>query len=825
LINAINQANNSPEPAVINLGYCIYTLTDVHNTISLVGLDIHNGLPAITSEITIYGNSAVIRIEPASGEPDFGHFYVAGAGNLALYDLILQYGYRPMGGAVLNQGGDFFASGVDFLNNAAVRDGANIPALGGAIFSDGGRVRVTDNSNFMDNVAGHYTDGGGNLGGGIYIKNGSLSVIDSTFFSNSAYGDGGAIYSLKSGSYSGGGAITIEGTNFVENYALDLGGGIVLVNETGGVYLTNSVFEFNKSRDAGGALYSEDSDLSVVYTDFSSNSGHYGGAIYTKRSAEGVLSKTSIELSNLNSNSAEYKGGAIFSENSDLTVDNCTLYQNQARSCGGIQNGGEPEVDVGSNAFQTAPRISSISEIRTTTFSNNSATMAYDYDADGGGLCHVMGELLISGSVFQENIARDFGGGLMVVDELEMIDTLVDSNSASNGGGMAIGGALAIDETYPDFNVDITSSNFESNRAYSCSPTSCGFGGGLLISVRGTTTINKSTFFLNRSDLYGGGIYQRLGDLYLTNSTLSSNRGIGGGIFTTGGYGVNTGLNHVTVAFSNGGGIDMSGTVYLSVYKSLFHQNSQDGDVDLSAYAILSGAGNVIEDGPSALGTTFPAGSPMIGPLTGSTHPILPGSPLIDFLSSCGEPDDQRTVIRPQGAGCEPGAYEYNGEDDIQANIPDIPQLELDLDEPSDNCEPFAGLVSDVYTLGLPGETMNLPVVLRVDGEIPGWDPETMEVSPLYQFNATLGDLQSSNCSPQGYPDRLICMFHIPDHAPGMALDFALNWNDCDDPVFTYPLVSIPQPTTICHVDLEQEECEAVGGAYLDLDDPYCLCP
>jgi hypothetical protein len=280
----------------------------------------------------------------------------------------------------------------------------------------------------------------------------------------------------------------------------------------------------------------------------------------------------------------------------------------------------------------------------------------------------------------------------------------------------------------------------------------------------------------------------------------------------------------VTVANSHNNGIITLENVNLSVYKSLF-QNNVGGDADLSPNTFLNAAGNVISSGPQALGTIFPTGNPLIGPLVGSTHPVLPGSPLIDFLSSCGEPDDQRTVIRPQGAGCEPGAYEYNGEDDIRADIPDIFQFELDLEESSDNCQPFAGMAYDVYTLGLPGATMNLPVVLRLDGEVPGWDPEIKELTPLYQFSASLGDLQSSNCDPQGYADRLICMFQIPTHAPGMALDFTLYLNDCGDPVFTYPLVSIPQPTVVCRAELGEEACEAAGGAYLDLDDPYCLCP
>ena len=50
-----------------------------------------------------------------------------------------------------------------------------------------------------------------------------------------------------------------------------------------------------------------------------------------------------------------------------------------------------------------------------------------------------------------------------------------------------------------------------------------------------------------------------------------------------------------------------------------------------------------------------------IGPLSANggptlTVPLLPGSPAIDHASGC-PPTDQRGVSRPQGAGCDSGAF------------------------------------------------------------------------------------------------------------------------------------------------------------------------
>jgi hypothetical protein len=67
----------------------------------------------------------------------------------------------------------------------------------------------------------------------------------------------------------------------------------------------------------------------------------------------------------------------------------------------------------------------------------------------------------------------------------------------------------------------------------------------------------------------------------------------------------------------------------------------------------------------------------MLGPLADNggrteTHALLPGSPAIDAIAEAdcidlaGSPvaEDQRGVDRPQGAGCDIGAFERSGEDE-----------------------------------------------------------------------------------------------------------------------------------------------------------------
>ena len=69
-----------------------------------------------------------------------------------------------------------------------------------------------------------------------------------------------------------------------------------------------------------------------------------------------------------------------------------------------------------------------------------------------------------------------------------------------------------------------------------------------------------------------------------------------------------------------------------------------------------------------------------------------------------------------------------------------------------------------------------------------------------------------------------------------MALDFKLYLNECEDPVYLQPLLSIPEPKAgddpgdpglICTKDLKDLECSAAGGKMSPgtTTAPICVCP
>jgi len=825
LIGHINQANSTAGPDVINLyPNCVYTLTQVDNSVMVGSTKVYNGLPAITSEITIQGNNATIEIQKDPGEPRFGHFYVDPSGDLELYDLTLKNGLRQLGGAVIVFEGDFFASSTYFVENGVGPMDMNniIPGRGGAIYNESGRVRIINNSIFLRNYASQPSSQGGDLGGAIYSKNGVLTVYSSTFDANSSNGSGGAIYAEKDLSDTSGGLVIIDDSYFISNRAVRDGGAISLINEANGVIITRSAFSFNQADGSGGAIFSEASDLTASFGTFEINTAALGGAIFSKRPAEGDLSSLTSKRSTYNHNTASEIGGAIFSENSDLEIEDSNFNDNTANSCGAIRNGGSPSLDIIAGDLETAPRITSSTQIIDGMISRNAALQSH-----GGAICHVMGDLSIQGTLFTENQAVSMGGALLLLDTNQLSGIYASGNTAERGGGIAIG--------YPEnytpnstwglvnitVNTTITGSTFNYNQAIFR-------GGGIWSDHYGPTSISNSTFAGNASH-FGGGMSKYRGDLYIANSTFSGNTAWrGGGLMAMGSSDVD--ITHTTFSnnmatepddtevnfYSNwgGGAVNLEGRA--SVENSLFVDN-------LPVNCQLRNGMNYSHSGvystDNTCGGTVET-NPMIGLLLlngggTATHSLLPGSPLIDVLSGCaGVTEDQRGITRPQGANCDPGSYEFDPNDPPEPPLP--PPLPGDPpDDSSSNCDPFENMDISVLVLNVPADTLVLPLYFRFPVDLPA-QPE---------FRALLGEFESDNCGLQGFPDRLYCMFSLPPEALGLALDLKLFVGDCVDPAYLQSGVSIPLPK--CNADLGEAACKVAGGTMSSsrTTAPYCICP
>jgi cysteine-rich repeat protein len=245
LITAINTANSNGVPDLINLTEGgTYTLSNVNNIDSIGD---SNGLPLITSPITVEGNGATIERDSAA--PAFRFFHVAATGQLTLRDVTLRNGYARLGGAVFNYGGILHIVGSTVSGNTAYNHGGGIRDFngmliltnstvsgntaiqtGGGIYPNSSTVTIT-NSTVSGNTAGP-----SNPGGGIYNYDSTLRITNSTVSGNTAGSYGGGIYFWDSYPYDT--EVTITNSTVTGNTSGSYGGGIYLFRT---VALSNSL--------------------------------------------------------------------------------------------------------------------------------------------------------------------------------------------------------------------------------------------------------------------------------------------------------------------------------------------------------------------------------------------------------------------------------------------------------------------------------------------------------------------------------------------------------------------------------------------------------
>jgi hypothetical protein len=202
-------------------------------------------------------------------------------------------------------------------------------------------------------------------------------------------------------------------------------------------------------------------------------------------------------------------------------------------------------------------------------------------------------------------------------------------------------------------------------------------GGGVYSFFNSTTNIVRSTISGNVSNDVGGAI-RSLGNMTITNSTLSGNTSTGwhGGAFfhTDGVMNIinSTIVNNIAPAGTTGGGFVgtfTSANATLTLINTIIAGNS-----GTQCFYAPFGSGtvtgtslghNLVSDTSCfAVASDLIVGDAQIGPLASNggptlTHALLPGSPAIDAADDASCPaTDQRGVTRPQGSHCDIGSYE-----------------------------------------------------------------------------------------------------------------------------------------------------------------------
>ena len=305
----------------------------------------------------------------------------------------------------------------------------------------------------------------------------------------------------------------------------------------------------------------------------------------------------------IENNSAQQYGGGIYTQTGTMTIVNSSIQPNTAGGYGGgiFISNGVVNFDNSVIGANTAPW--------------------------GGGLSMAQGTTTIVRSVLANNTASNgCGGGIYTQNgTLTVSHSNITMNTAGAPGSGWSGGGI-----FANMNFTLTDSIVYGNQA----------GGGAGLTVQGNGVIVNSTISGNTSTFgffFGAGIQNTACDsctITITNSTISNNTGIG---LTNERYAT---LKNVILANNSSG--NCTGTI-----------TSQGHNLDSGSTCGLSNTGDLS------------SADPLLGPLEGGTHALLPGSPAIDTGDSVGCPaTDQRGISRPQdgnGDGnstCDIGAYE-----------------------------------------------------------------------------------------------------------------------------------------------------------------------
>ncbi len=475
---------------------------------------------------------------------------------------------------------------------------------GGAIYNAG--VLTLRDMLFTSNTAP-------DSGGAVYSAYGSrLWVYTSEFYHNTAGNEGGALYVYFNNTVA-----VVTGSIFMNNSAQNGG---AITSQEAVLTVTHSRIAANTSTNNGGGLYFYEGRVALVECDLTHNWANYGSGFY------GFGSTVALTHTRVLSNTANGYGGAGVSDKGRLTIAHSVI-------------GGNTSADLAGGLLLSAGRAT----ISDSTLRDNRTDPVIG--RMGGALYNTNGNVLtITHSVFTGNQARTNGGGIYnATAPLTIQASDLSSNTANEGGALYSYNAL----------LKVSDSAFYSNTATTN-------GGGLRL-AGGNTTIAASVVASNTA-ASGGGLYNEGGGISLANSTVSSNTATlsGGGLVNNLG---DMTLRHITLAANRapiGGRLINMGDALYAYNSILAHNVGGDCDNTTLPGVIAANVHNLIADGScneNAVGLL--TGDPRLAPLTAGVHALLPGSPAID----AGDPayclsTDQRNVGRPQGAGCDLGAFE-----------------------------------------------------------------------------------------------------------------------------------------------------------------------
>jgi predicted outer membrane repeat protein len=204
--------------------------------------------------------------------------------------------------------------GQPTLVNCVFQENGSATSMGGAIIATNARLTLKS-CRFLGNSAAHE-------GGAIYGASSDLTLTACTFEMNAASA-GGAIHHTA-------GTLTLVDCTFEGNAAQE-GGAVAFAVERAS--MTRCVFKKNWALTMGGALENGGAPLTLDQCTFLGNTAGTGGALYAARltaskTAPGFV--TTMTRCIFAGNYASGMGGALYRDQMELTILNCTFTGNRA---------------------------------------------------------------------------------------------------------------------------------------------------------------------------------------------------------------------------------------------------------------------------------------------------------------------------------------------------------------------------------------------------------------------------------------------------------------------------------------------------------------
>ncbi len=399
--------------------------------------------------------------------------------------------------------------------------------------------------------------------GFIYAGNKSDVDLNNSIIDKNTATQGGALY------LAGGSTVDLNNTQITDNAATSQGGAAYVISSTLNVN-KDSVISDNSAASAG-AIYANvdkkddgsyvESTINVTDAKIENNTAtNHGGAIYTTNSTLNINDKSVVK-----NNTAGKNGGAIYLVHTTANVSGADtkITNNSAQEHGGAfyvvyENVvvEEQEIKYGStlnitdalvsentalNGGAISARTNSTVNLSNLTLSNNSTPDAkVELDQGGGALYANNSEITLSNVNVSGNTSGYYGGAIKSIGTHITLNngTIFQENTGATGAVMHLSSSSSMDadnivitnnESTANGLVYLNGKDFNINKL-TANNNKATWNSGLLYVNAGSTKVNidNSTITDNES-VNGGAIYALNGTTTITNTTFEGNKGTSGG--------------------------------------------------------------------------------------------------------------------------------------------------------------------------------------------------------------------------------------------------------------------------------------------------------